>query len=378
MTTSSRCRHGLRTSLQRAACGRRSASIIALPDTPAFVGALFGILRHGAVVVMVNPELPAEQLRYFFEYTRARAAFVHRATARGVHDAPPRASRCAEPSSPVRTPEFRPGAGDGARRLSRLSDRIATMPRSGCSAAARPAGRRRSCRPTARSPTPRSSTASGVLGPHARTTSPCRCRSCSSATPPGSNLFFPFSVGASVRAVPRALHARRALRATSARIARRCSSTCRRWCSRWWRMPDAAHCRTCRACGWRRRRARRCRSSCTIAGTQAFGVELLDGLGTAEMWHIFISNRPGDVVPGTLGRVVPGFEVKLCDDDGREVPDGEVGALWVKGDSRAIGYWQQHGRHDATRSAASGTCRATCSAETPTARSPTAAAPTTC
>ena len=72
-----------------------------------------------------------------------------------------------------------------------------------------------------------------------------------------------------------------------------------------------------------------------------FGVELLDGLGTAEMWHIFLSNRPGEVVPGTLGRVVPGFEVKLCDADGHEVERGEAGALWVKGDSRAIGYWQQ-------------------------------------
>jgi acyl-coenzyme A synthetase/AMP-(fatty) acid ligase len=75
--------------------------------------------------------------------------------------------------------------------------------------------------------------------------------------------------------------------------------------------------------------------------TRTFGVELLDGLGTAEMWHIFISNRPGDVVPGTLGRVVPGFDVKLCDVAGLEVGDGEAGALWVKGDSRAIGYWQQ-------------------------------------
>src|SRR5438094_22666 len=74
---------------------------------------------------------------------------------------------------------------------------------------------------------------------------------------------------------------------------------------------------------------------------QTFGVELLDGLGTAEMWHIFISNRPGQVRPGTLGTVVPGFEVKVCDDAGRELPNGDVGALWVRGGSRAIGYWQQ-------------------------------------
>ncbi len=75
---------------------------------------------------------------------------------------------------------------------------------------------------------------------------------------------------------------------------------------------------------------------------EAFGVELLDGLGTAEMWHIFISNRPGDVRPGTLGTVVPGFEVRVCDDEGVPLPDGEVGTMWVRGDSRAIGYWQHH------------------------------------
>ena len=72
-----------------------------------------------------------------------------------------------------------------------------------------------------------------------------------------------------------------------------------------------------------------------------FGVELLDGLGTAEMWHIFISNRPGAVRPGTLGTVVPGFEVRVCDEEGRELPRGEVGWLRVRGGSRAIGYWQQ-------------------------------------
>jgi acyl-coenzyme A synthetase/AMP-(fatty) acid ligase len=74
---------------------------------------------------------------------------------------------------------------------------------------------------------------------------------------------------------------------------------------------------------------------------RAFGVPLLDGLGTAEMWHIFLSNRLGRIRPGTLGEVVPGFEVKVCDDSGRELADGEVGYLWVRGGSRAIGYWQQ-------------------------------------
>jgi acyl-coenzyme A synthetase/AMP-(fatty) acid ligase len=59
------------------------------------------------------------------------------------------------------------------------------------------------------------------------------------------------------------------------------------------------------------------------------------------MWHIFLSNRPGDVRPGTLGKVVPGFDVEVRDDAGRPLPDGEVGWLWVRGGSRAIGYWQR-------------------------------------
>jgi benzoate-CoA ligase len=74
---------------------------------------------------------------------------------------------------------------------------------------------------------------------------------------------------------------------------------------------------------------------------ETFGVDLLDGLGTAEMWHVFLSNLPGAVKPGTLGTVVPGFEVKVCDEDGRELANGETGWLWVRGGSRAIAYWQQ-------------------------------------
>ena len=59
------------------------------------------------------------------------------------------------------------------------------------------------------------------------------------------------------------------------------------------------------------------------------------------MWHIFLSNRVGRVRRGTLGEVVPGFEIKVMDEEGREVPDGTIGHLWVRGGSRALGYWQQ-------------------------------------
>ncbi len=78
---------------------------------------------------------------------------------------------------------------------------------------------------------------------------------------------------------------------------------------------------------------------------ETFGVELLDGLGTAEMWHIFVTNRPGDVKPGTLGRVVEGFEIEVRDDAGNPVGVGEPGKMWVRGSSRAIGYWRNAGRN---------------------------------
>jgi acyl-coenzyme A synthetase/AMP-(fatty) acid ligase len=73
---------------------------------------------------------------------------------------------------------------------------------------------------------------------------------------------------------------------------------------------------------------------------ETFGVELLDGLGTAEMWHIFVSNRPGSVRPGTIGQAVPGFEVRVCDEEGDELAAGETGYLRVRGGARAIAYWQ--------------------------------------
>jgi benzoate-CoA ligase family protein len=72
------------------------------------------------------------------------------------------------------------------------------------------------------------------------------------------------------------------------------------------------------------------------------GVEILDGIGSAEMFHVFISARRGQVVPGSLGTLVEGYEAKIIDQDGRECSANEVGALWVGGGSAAAFYWQRH------------------------------------
>ena len=70
-----------------------------------------------------------------------------------------------------------------------------------------------------------------------------------------------------------------------------------------------------------------------------FGVDILDGIGSTEMLHIFISNRPGDVKYCTTGKPVPGYAVKLIGDDGLEVKKGELGELLVSGPTSAIMYW---------------------------------------
>jgi Acyl-coenzyme A synthetases/AMP-(fatty) acid ligases len=73
-----------------------------------------------------------------------------------------------------------------------------------------------------------------------------------------------------------------------------------------------------------------------------FGLEILDGIGSTEILHIFISNRPGSVKPGSSGMLVPGYEAKVLDNDGNPVPAGEIGTLLVKGDSIASCYWNKH------------------------------------
>lgn len=74
------------------------------------------------------------------------------------------------------------------------------------------------------------------------------------------------------------------------------------------------------------------------------GVEILDGIGSAEMFHVFISARLGQVVPGSLGTLVEGYDAKIIDLDGRECGPNEVGTLWVEGDSAAAFYWQRHAK----------------------------------
>lgn len=317
--------------------------IIALPDGPEYVAALFGILKAGGVAVMVNPHLRGEEIRYFYEYTRAVLAFTAPETAGRFQEAAEGARHLRE--------VLTVGGSEFDRLLAGTSAELENFPSHRDDAAIWLFSGGTTGRPKAVVQTHTSyanSTecyAKGVLGiTEEDITLSVPKLYFGYAT--GSNLLFPFSVGAASALFPERCTADvlfekiRAFRPTilvnvptmvghmvnDPDAAGRDLSFLRLSTSAGEALPPELHRR------W----------------DEVFGVELLDGLGTAEMWHIFLSNRPGDVRPGTLGRPVPGFDVRVRDEEGRELPPGEVGWLWVRGNSRAIWYWQ---RMDRTREA---------------------------
>ncbi|MBJ6749512.1 benzoate-CoA ligase family protein [Geomonas anaerohicana] len=79
-----------------------------------------------------------------------------------------------------------------------------------------------------------------------------------------------------------------------------------------------------------------------------FQLDILDGIGSTEMAHIFVSNRPGEITPGSSGKVVPGYEARIVDESMHDVSPGEIGTLLVKGDSAAAYYWNKHGKTSET------------------------------
>ena len=81
---------------------------------------------------------------------------------------------------------------------------------------------------------------------------------------------------------------------------------------------------------------------------QHVGHSLIDGIGSTEGTHIFISNTPNDAKPGTSGKVLPGYKARIVNDDGNDVSQGEVGRLLVQGQSMAAYYWNQPGRTEQT------------------------------
>jgi benzoate-CoA ligase family protein len=315
--------------------------LLSLPDGVELVAALFAVLKVGAVAALVNPGLSAEEIAYFIGYTRAAALVTDREHAATFAAARERAAAGRR--------DFLEAVlvlGDPAfdRALADAPPTFESFPTHRDDAAIWLFSGGTTGRPKAAVQTHASyANASACYGGHVVGYEP---EDVTLSVPKlyfgyamGANLFFPFAVGATSVLFPE--------RCTSSRLFElierhrptvlvnvptmvnrlvsdpsapdRDLSSLRVSISAGEALPVELHRR------W----------------NETFGVELLDGLGTAEMWHIFLSNRRGDVRPGTLGKAVPGYEVRVCDEEGRELPAGETGWLWVRGNSRAIGYWQR-------------------------------------
>jgi benzoate-CoA ligase family protein len=315
--------------------------LIALPDSPEYVGALFGAFKVGAVAVMANPALKAPEIGYFLDYTRSRLAVVHAdevepwaVAARGGRWLKRLLVVGGDPAGHASWEAEASGAPDHFDNVPTHRDDPCLWLFSGGTTG----------RPKAVVQTHRSYANTTEL--YAKATLRYSESDVTLSVPKlyfgyatGSNLFFPFAVGGTsvlFREHPTPEVVFEQIRRHRPTILINVPTLVSQMLAH----PEAAH------------EDLSCLRFATSAGEalppelyrrwkQTFGVELLDGLGTAEMWHIFITNRPGDVRPGTLGRAVEGFDVQVCDDSGRELPPGEVGALRVRGGSRALGYWQQ-------------------------------------
>ena len=159
----------------------------------------------------------------------------------------------------------------------------------------------------------------------------------------GNALTFPFAAGATTVLFP----GRRRLRTSSSRssgIARRCLSVPTNYGMLLATEPPAEGDFDLSG-GAARRLAGEALPRALFERFQSrFGVEILDGIGSTEALHIFISNRSGRVRPGSSGEIVPGYLARILNDDGQDVSDGEVGNLLIRGDSVCAGYWNKHER----------------------------------
>src|SRR5882672_4989187 len=309
--------------------------LVAMPDSAEFVAALFGTLKLGAVAVMVNPGLPQAEIEYLLEYTRARAVVAHAGTASSF--------RAASRTSAFLKDVLVVGEESFDRRIEAAAPALETFPTHKDDPAIWLFSGGTTGRPKAVVQTHRSFAnttecyGAGVIG--------YTDKDITLSVPKlyfgyatGSNLFFPFAAGATSVLFPEAATADvlfEKIRRFRPTVLINVPTMINKMVSHpRARDQDLSSIRVCTSAG------EALPEELHRKWMDTFGVELLDGLGTAEMWHIFVSNRIGSARPGTLGTVVPGFEVKVCDEEGRELPHGETGWLWVRGDSRALGYWQ--------------------------------------
>ena len=310
--------------------------LIALSDGLDWVATFFGALKVGAAVVMANPGLKKDEIEYFLQYTRAKVVVTEAGTASLFREVGAAVSTLREVLV-VDEDSF-------SQRLAAASDEFETFKTHRDDAAIWLFSGGTTGRPKGVVQTHRSFVnttelyAKGAMG-YVESDITLSVPKLFFGYATGSNLIFPFSVGATsvlftAKCTPETLFAQIAKHRPTILI----------------NVPTMVHQMTSHQDA--AAQDLRCLRAVTSAGEalseelyrrwqKLFGVPLLDGLGTAEMWHIFLTNTFTQVRPGSLGVPVPGFDVRVCDDEGRELPRGETGFLWVRGGSRAIAYWHE-------------------------------------
>jgi len=326
--------------------------LIVLPDCPEFVWTWFGAARIGAVITMVNPLLPADDYKYYLDYTRARVAVIHESLLKNFNEATADAKH------------LRAVLVVGGHEHSDIDFTNDALLWESFDAAI--LSESDECTPA---DTHRDDIAiwlftSGSTGHpkgavHLQHDLPFNTEVFAKHTigvnetdltvsvpklffgyATGTNLLFPFAVGGatalfSERATPQKLFEvieryRPTILTTvptminsmlNADAAAQGDLTSLRFCySAGEALPPELYQR------WQ----------------QTLGVEIYDGIGSAEMFHIYITNRPGDVKLGSLGKIVKGYEARIVDAEDQEVLTGEMGTLKIKGDSAALCYWNAH------------------------------------
>ncbi len=343
---------------------------LVLPDTPAFAWSIFGILAAGGVLAMGNPLSPTEDLAYVCEYTKCAALITTAEVASRLApqlDALPNlhtillspdAATGDDPEAPIAVPTEVVKMGRQALSLD------ASITRGRELTAALPRLRRDdpaiwlfTAGSTGRSKAAMHSHRDFAFNTevYAKGTVGYREDDITVSVPrlffgyaTGTNLWFPFAVGASVGLFSE----RPTAESVSAAIERYRATIVTNVPTMLGKLLDLDEERKARGEAGLDLSTVRFHLSAGEALPEPllrrfqarFPAHVFDGIGSAEMFHIYCTNRPGDIKPGSLGRVVAGYELRILPEEadapgGEALPAGEIGVLWVKGDSVAHGYF---------------------------------------
>lgn len=320
--------------------------LIVLPDSAEFIASFFGAAKIGAIAVPVNPfARPADYIHYI-ENSEPRAAIIHSDALEAFLPA-----SGGRPQMPMVVVNEGPLETHGVSCaiwgvwIASSSDALAAVETSACDPAFM-------LYTSGSGGTPKAAVhrhgdmlvatrnyAQGVLGLRANDVTFSTSK-LFFAYGLGNGMYFPLACGASTILNPKRVNAGHVMRSVSkhrptiffsvptlyAAILREAETTAESL--------DFSSVRLCVSAGetlpaeiferWRR----------------TTGLEILDGIGSTEMLHIFISSRPGKCKPGSCGTTVPGYDARIVDDAGEEVPSGEIGNFWVRGGSAFAEYWR--------------------------------------